>query len=101
MQQAIGQQDVPAPYKASDNNSKNEGEVIPKPGAASVSLVLAQKTIIWRKQVTPTLQSHLVVTADWPPDTAGNRLKGLQHPSRGNTYGKASEELSLIHPFGK
>lgn len=50
-----------------------------KPGLPGVS-VLAQKTIIWGKQVTPTLQSHPGAGADWPPDTAGNRLKG---PSTG------------------
>lgn len=75
-----------------------KAKIFQSPGCLGVS-VLAQKTITWRKQVTPSLQSR--PAAAWPPDTAGNRLKGLQHPARGNTYAKAPEELLLTHSFGK
>lgn len=60
--------------------SSDGAEVLCKAWSAPRVSVLAQKTIIRGKQVTPTLQSHPGVGADRPPDTAGNRLKG---PSTG------------------
>lgn len=90
---ARGEQTLPGVCQS----SRDGAEALCKAWTALES-VLAQKTIIWGKQVTPTLQSHPGLELTGLQILLGTGSKG---PAHGNTYGKTSEELILIHPSRK